>query len=236
MNASELLGLLARALADNDADMAMPSRLCRACVELLGAQSGALTLSGISDERLTVSTSDGVSARIGDLEEMLGEGPGRLAFTEDRIVVTQIDHDRPADAAFPLFSNLAGSISGPATSYALPMRVAGRVVGVLSLYVEGDHLARELDDAQFLADAVGMALLGQIDSFDWSARSQIHQATGMVTAQLGIAPSDALAILRAHAFAHSAALGAVAHDVIGRRIVFTYDETHAVQTERSEEP
>jgi hypothetical protein len=116
------------------------------------------------------------------------------------------------------------------------MRVAGRVVGVLSLYVTTDHLARELEDAQFLADAVGMALLGQIDSLDWSTRSQIHQATGMVTAQLGIPPSDALAILRAHAFATSATLRSVAHDVIARRIVFTYDETHAVHTERSEEP
>ncbi|PZR51953.1 antitermination regulator [Xylanimonas oleitrophica] len=236
MEASELLGLLARTLAGIDADLAMPSRLCRACVEILGAQSGAVTLSASPEERLTVSTSDGVSAHIGDLEDMLGEGPGHLALVEDRIVVTPIDGAHPVDDAFPLFSQLVASIRGPATAYAVPMRVSGRVVGVLSLYVEAGRLARDPEDAQFLADAVGMALLGQVDSFDWSTRSRIHQATGMVIAQLGIGPSDALAVLRAHAFAHSTTLETIAREVLARRLAFTYDDTNAVQIERTEEP
>ena len=39
------------------------------------------------------------------------------------------------------------------------------------------------------------------DSGAWSSRAGIHQATGMVIAQLGISPDDALAVLRAHAYA-----------------------------------
>ena len=236
MDASELLGLLARSLAGIDGDMPMPSRLCRACVEILGAQSGALTITASPEERLTISTSDGISAGIEHTEDLLGEGPGRQALNENRIVVTEIDGGRPTDGAFPVFSQLVGMASGPATFYAVPMRVAGRVVGVLTLYATGGRLARELDDAQFLADAVGLALLGEIDTFDWSARSTIHQATGMVTAQLRISPADALAVLRAHAFAHSTTLDAVAHDIVARRMVFTNDDAAAVEIERTEEP
>ncbi|WP_159796476.1 GAF and ANTAR domain-containing protein [Puerhibacterium puerhi] len=235
MSAPELMGLLARTLAGIDAGMAMPSRLCRACVEILGAQSGALTLSATPEARLTVSTSDGVSTQIDSLEETLGEGPGRAALAENRVVVTQVDQDGPVDEAFPLFSHMVRTVGGPGVAYAVPMRVAGRVVGVLSLFAAG-RLARSLDDAQFLADAVGLALLGELDSLDWSTRAQIHQATGMVTAQLRISPSDALAVMRAHAFARTTTLETVAHDILARRLVFTYDDARVVETERTEEP
>ncbi len=235
MSAPELMGLLARALARTDAGMPMPSRLCRACVEVLGAQSGTLTLSATPEARLTVSTSDGVSTQIDDLEETLGEGPGRVALTEDRIVVTTIDPDGPVDVAFPLFSHMVRAVGAPGAAYAVPMRVAGRVVGVLSLYAVAD-LARGLKDVQFLADALGLALLGELESLDWSTRAQIHQATGMVTAQLRITPSDALAVLRGHAFASTTTLETVAHDVLARRLVFRYDETRTVEATRTEEP
>ncbi|WP_251152829.1 GAF and ANTAR domain-containing protein [Cellulosimicrobium sp. Marseille-Q4280] len=236
MDASALLGLLARSLAGIDPDMAMPSRLCRACVEILGAQSGALTVRATPEDRVTVSSSDGMSAEIEDLEELLGEGPGQLALDEDRIVVTELDGDSPTDRSFPVFSHLVASITGPATAYAVPMHAGGRVIGVLSLYVTTSRLARDADDVQFLADAVGTALLGEIESIDWSARSRIHQATGMVTAQLHISPRDALAVLRAHAFAGSATLEDVAQDVLARRIGFTDHETDAITIERTEEP
>lgn len=224
-----------RALADVDADLPMPSRMCRACVDVLGAQSGAVVVSATPDERLTVSTSDGMCAEIEDLEQMLGEGPGRVAFAEDRIVVADLDADRPPDLAFPLFSSLVGGITGPATSYAVPMRVGGRHLGVLTLYMSAAPTHRDPADLQFVADAVGQAVVGDVDSLDWSFRAQVHQAAGMVTAQLRIPPADALAVLRAHAFAASTSLDAVANDVLARRLTFTQDGVDAVDTDRTEE-
>ena len=55
-------------------------------------------------------------------------------------------------------------------------------------------------------------------------RVEIHQATGMVLAQLGISATDALARMRAHAFSHQQLLIDVARDVVHRRLVFTRDE------------
>ena len=165
MGASELLGVLARALAEADDAPSMPARMCQACATVLGAESAALTVPATADDRLTVATSDGVAARIEDLEEMLGEGPAQLALAEDRIVVSEVDGSR-GGAAFPVFSRVVGAISGPATYHAVPMHAGGQVVGVLSLLTASARLARDPDDVQFLADVVGLALLADLDSLD----------------------------------------------------------------------
>jgi hypothetical protein len=45
----------------------------------------------------------------------------------------------------------------------------------------------------------------------------------MVVAQLRVAPNDAIALLRAHAFSHNLSLAAVAHEVTSRRLKFSDD-------------
>ena len=56
-----------------------------------------------------------------------------------------------------------------------------------------------------------------------SARAEVHQATGMVLAQLDISAEDALARLRAHAFVEQRLLIDVARDVVSRRLRFSDD-------------
>ncbi len=57
----------------------------------------------------------------------------------------------------------------------------------------------------------------------WTDRAEVHQATGMVLAQLGIPAQDAFVRLRAHAFATRRPLPEVARDVVAGRLVFTED-------------
>jgi hypothetical protein len=52
-------------------------------------------------------------------------------------------------------------------------------------------------------------------------RAEIHQATGMVLAQLGISATEALARLRGYAFVEQQLLIDVARDVVARRLRFT---------------
>jgi hypothetical protein len=54
-----------------------------------------------------------------------------------------------------------------------------------------------------------------------SHRAEIHQATGMVLAQLGVSATEALARLRGHAFVEQRLLIDVARDVVARRLRFT---------------
>ena len=201
--------VLAR-LAGSVAPSARPAPRCPPVHRVRGhprRRRGAITLASTRPERLTVSTSNGTSARIEDLQDVLGEGPGQEAFREGRAVVTHVDGD--LGGPFPMFTELAGDIAGPLTVWAIPMHPGGTTIGVITLYRSGGSLDESLDDAQFLADAVGAALLddttttGHTPFAAWSDRARVHQATGMVVAQLAIAPDDALAILRAHAFAET---------------------------------
>jgi hypothetical protein len=52
------------------------------------------------------------------------------------------------------------------------------------------------------------------------SRREVHQASGMVAAQLRIDVDDALVVLRAHAFAHGRSVRDVAGDVVERRLDF----------------
>jgi hypothetical protein len=249
MDSAEILALLARTLArgQTGGQPAGPlaARLCDACTEILGADAGILTLTSAT-ERLTVRTAEPAFTQLEDLQMVLGEGPAALAFAEGRTVVAHLDgsegHSGPGahqdhlqsraddDAAYPVFATLAADIDGPVTVYAVPMRPSGRVVGVLTLYLRDGELARPLEEAEFLADAAGAALLGDPDTADvssqptWPERARMHQATGVVVAQLGVAPADALAVLRAHAFGRASTLESVVADVLARRLSFSYDE------------
>jgi hypothetical protein len=234
-NRTTVLALLARAVASSPADQPLAVRLCRASVDILDADGGAITLSSTRPERLTVSTSNGTSARIEDLQDVLGEGPGQDAFREGRAVVAHVDGDQ--GGPFPMFTELAGDIAGPVTVWAIPMHHGGVTIGVLTLYRSRGDLAQSIDDAQFLADAVGAALLddraheGMVPFSAWTDRARVHQATGMVVAQLAIAPDDALAILRAHAYAESTTLDEIARAVVDRRLSFTHTTSGGRQDE-----
>jgi hypothetical protein len=109
--------------------------------------------------------------------------------------------------------------------FAVPMRPERDVLGVITLYNLSPPPDVDLAEAQFLANAIGVSILGrfeQTESTDevWSTRDRINQATGMIVAQLGIPPADALAILRAHAFAHGSTLEGVASAVVNRELDF----------------
>lgn len=227
-NRSAVLARLAGLAAAGSRDQTLAARLCAACVEILGADGGAITLASTRPERLTVSTSDGTSARIEDLQDVLGEGPGQQAFREGRTVVAQVDG--AAGGPFPMFTELAEDIAGPLTVWAIPMHPGRTTIGVITLYRSAGALDESLDDAQFLADAVGAALLddrsvdGMVPFAAWSDRARVHQATGMIVAQLAITPADALAILRAHAYAQSATLDQIATQVVDRTLSFTHTD------------
>ena len=101
-----------------------------------------------------------------------------------------------------------------------------RLLGVVSLYrLAADGRDFDRDGARFLADATGAAILERFERTDSAAlvrstRERLHVATGMVVVQLRIAPADALALLRAHAFAHGVTIAHVTDEVVARRLDF----------------
>jgi hypothetical protein len=114
--------------------------------------------------------------------------------------------------------------------FAFPLAQGAIRIGVLGLYrgAPGPLGTEGLADVLVCADAALLLLLnarsgtdgpGQPDGDGWHAHhSRVYQATGMVSVQRGVGLEEALALLRAHAFAHDLPLGEVAAQVVARRL------------------
>ena len=225
-----ILAKLARLAASNAAQQHLATRLCEASRLILGADGAWIPVHGGTAERVPLSATDQTASTLEDLQDLVGQGPCRDSYTFG-VAVSATVRDAP-DARWPEFCRSAWHRVGPVTIHAFPMRPARDTFGVLSIYFAGTGAPAESDDAaQFLADAVGAALLRDpvaptdsgITEGMWSARAEVHQATGMVIAQLRFPPDDALAILRAHAYAHDTTVADIAHRVVNRRLDFRGD-------------
>jgi hypothetical protein len=222
-----ILARLARLAAANARERHLAERLCEASRLILNVDAAAITVRNDSSSRITLATTNEVAARLEDLQDVLGEGPCRDAFETGTTVRAALDGE--ADQRWPEFARAARAATGPVRIHCFAMRPGEQVFGTLSLYLEKTPRIAESDEtAQFIADAIGAALLrdptageGINDAGAWSSRAGIHQATGMVIAQLRVSPDDALAILRAHAYAHDTTLAEIAEQVVDRRLDFS---------------
>jgi hypothetical protein len=241
---ASVLTELARAVAAQEQQASLPERLCRASVAIMGARGVSLTVAYTAPHRVTLCSTDDAAARLEDLQDVLGQGPGPTAYrTGHQIRVAIGAQGGASDARWSQFDAAVREGFGPVHITAIPIHPDGDVLGVLTCHQPVDSAPRlEEDTAQFLADAIGVALLKDPDqlatdlSGPWAGRAQIHQATGMVVAQLSIGPDEALALLRAHAFAHTWPLARVAASVVAGDLDFTEPDPDTDPARRSPGP
>jgi hypothetical protein len=236
MNAPDVTSVKARflAAADNVPDQGDgPARLCAACVLTLPVQSAgiAIYVLGVGLEVLTAS--DTVAERVEWAQVTLGEGPGVDAVSSGGpVAVPSLAH---SDGRWPVFMSEVAD-SGIGAMYALPLQVGAIKVGVLDLYCDtGAPLGkRDFADAVAVSDLVTAILLtvgrdGRMaESLGpwWDqplSTREVHQATGMIMAQLGVHAREAYVRLQAFAFANNRLLDDVAHQVVGRLLRFDTD-------------
>ena len=220
------LARFATVLASLNREESLTARLCEAGRQLLEAEGASMTLDYAGSGRLMVHATDELSAQLDDLQDVVGEGPSFEAATSGEVVVARLgtgDEDRWA-----LFSDRLVDLGFRGTLVAVPLRAELSVLGVLSLHRRGPDQDEDLVSARFLGATVGTALLqdprvgrpDQVSTEAWATRSKIHQATGMIVAQVGVRTDDAMALLRAQAFARNTSLAEIAQDIVGRRINF----------------
>jgi hypothetical protein len=187
-----------------------------------GASSGTLGSSGA-----TARTYD-------ELQFTLGEGPclDSVSFRSPVLVADLAD---PDEARWPIYGPalLSHQIRGV---FAMPVLVAGEHVGALDLFralpgrLDENHLAGAIVAAELagvpLLDVMNDDLLAAVndpESNAWAelhalSRAEVSQATGMLVAQLGVEPAEALVRLRAHAYATGRSSTDVARDILDRRL------------------
>jgi hypothetical protein len=224
-----LLSQLAATLATLPVDRAQTWRLSEAMRRMLRADGVAITVGYLTDNRITLCASNEVADALESLQEVTGEGPGYEAARNGEMVVAELDGD--AEQRWPLLTQTFEERYGPLRVYAVPVHAGGALGGVATLHTAlHASLAEPPARVTFLANAVGAALLSDASEHadsplemneGWSSRSLVHQATGMVMAQVRVTPEDALAILRGHAYAMATDLNDVASRVVDRRINFS---------------
>jgi hypothetical protein len=177
----------------------------------------------------TIAAASSDSARsVEELEFSLGEGPGRDAFRASRPVLTP-----DLEGAFDRWPGYVppALAAGVRATFAFPMLVGAARFGVLHLHcsrirpLTGRDTGTSLMLAELATEIVldTYAPVGDHTPLDGSLlgpdehRDRIYQAQGMVMVELGVSLREALARMRAHAFAADRALADVAADILAGR-------------------
>lgn len=196
-------------------------------MELLPIDGASISLIIDTNNRETLYASDEVVARIEAVQFSLGEGPCFETFTTHRPVLVA-DLQTATRRTWPVFA--AEMIGEPVGAiFAFPLLAGAGSLGAMDMYSERAGWLSTVDVAIALqvVDIVTLALVEmQMNAWDVSRwtdvptnRAQVHQATGMLIAELGVAPEHALARLRGHAFAAGRLVDDVADDLVARRLL-----------------
>lgn len=209
-------------------------RLCEACVMLFAVDAAAISLIFDGANSGTLGSSGEPARMYDELQFTLGEGPclDSIALKSPVLVADLAD---PDDIRWPVYgpAMLAHHIRGV---FAMPVLVAGEHIGALDLFCAqpGRLHMDDLAGAVVAAELAGIPLLDLMnddlqaavndpESNAWAelhalSRVEVSQATGMLVAQLGVEPAEALVRLRAHAYATARSSTDVARDILDRRL------------------
>lgn len=223
---SRIVGLLVGTVSQLES-----RRLCEVCAEVTEMSGAGIMLMSGDIPQGSVCTTNQVSALIEDLQHELGEGPCVDAYHQDRPVL-EPDLALPATARWLGFTGPAVQ-AGVRAVFGFPLQVGAVRLGALNLYRDrpGPLTDDQHADALVLADVAAQAVLvlqagappGRLAS-ELEAGAEfhyvVHQASGMVAAQLNVSVGQAMIRLRAYAFGNDRRLAEVARDVVARRLRF----------------
>jgi len=226
----EYLRTLRHGLAlDRAAGSGTGTRLAQACVDSLDVTGAGIMLMVDDEHRGTFGSSDAAIETVEDLQFTLGEGPCVDTYRTGRPVL-EPDLGHPAEPRWPGFAEPALA-AGVAAIFGFPLLVGRIRLGALDLYCDrpGDLRPDQFADAVSMADIAAHAILDlQADAAPGALateldagvrlRTVVHQASGMASVQLEIPVGDALARLRAHAYAEGRSIHDVAQDVVDRKL------------------
>lgn len=177
------------------------------------------------------------SARFEELQFTLGEGPGPDAVRNGVPLMTP-DLDRVRPERWPALLPAAREL-GVHGVCCFPLGVGAIRIGVLTVLCDEKRRLSEQQytDATALTAALTSAFLSGPRDGDGAGhgpgrsletpselrRAVVHQATGMISVQLGVSMEEAMLRLRAHAYSSERPLGEVSADVVARRLRFDED-------------
>jgi hypothetical protein len=213
-------------------------RLCERCLADLGVDHASIGVATGPAQLTPGAATSGAAAAVEEFAFTVGEGPCFDAMREHLPVVVPDLTTGDSLARWPGWSGAAAEHHIRAAT-ALPIEAGAITAGVLSVYSASpwQPTVRQLAAARRLVEmallvlldmAVGATEPGDVDAGPdgWDdelavlLRAEVHRAAGMVMAQADVPIDQALARLRAYAFAAGRPLPEVAADVLARRLRF----------------
>ncbi|NUS79267.1 MAG: GAF and ANTAR domain-containing protein [Streptomyces sp.] len=209
----------------------IPQRLCAVAVRLLPVIGASVSLRSNGMPVGLTATSEQAS-HLAEVQATLGDGPCFHAYRIGApVLATDLTVGRDV-LRWPVFAQQA-TAAGVRAVYSLPLGNEAVCVGTLDLYRDtpGALDDRDLRTAQLVAGVMTVALVTLPRGGDderWlsglaTGYDEVYQAVGMIMAQRRVSTDEALARLRAHAFAHNRTAREVARDVVARRTRFDGD-------------
>jgi hypothetical protein len=190
--------------------------------------------------RGSVCSTDRVSELIEELQFALGEGPCIDASLTGQPVL-EPDLALPQVTRWVAFGPPALA-AGARAVFGFPIRIGAAGLGALNLYRcrPGPLTDDQHADALVLADLAAETILllqAQASPGELAAELEagaslhyvVHQASGMVSVQLGSTVDHALVRLRAYAFGTGTPLVDVARSVVNRDLRFEPDDAHGAE-------
>ena len=212
-----------------------PKVLCSSFVRKLPVTGASISVMDIRGQQSSLCSSNATAAKIDEVQFELGEGPQWEAL-KTRSYVMIPDLRSGETSAWPMFAEAIEPLEARAI-FTLPLLLGAATVGVVTLYNdepgmlsrEQFRLARSIAASitwQAVSDAISSADLDRkVETATSPAmRREVHQATGIVIAQLDVSATTAFARLQARAFASGQSLQSVAHDVVVNQLDFRFWE------------
>lgn len=230
--------ILSSLVADDRDQRTLPERLCQDCQRVLPIDGVGLALMTDAGHQGVIAATDGPATLMEDLQFTLGEGPCMDASSERRPVL-QPDLARTASVRWPAFGP-AVLEAGIAAIFAFPLQVGAIRLGILDLYraTPGTLDADQLAGALAYSDAAvaillhlqgtrtaGHGLHAEI-GHPLESRAEIHQATGVISVQAVVGVTEALVLLRAHAYAVDRPILTIAREILAGKLRFPFGEDH----------
>ncbi|WP_326965311.1 GAF and ANTAR domain-containing protein [Arthrobacter sp. PL16] len=199
----------------------------------LPVDGAAVSIFGSTSFGSTVYVSNDAARTVDDLQFDLGEGPRWVAASTRKAVLlpdlAAADHKR-----WPVFG-VEVQTTEVRGLFVYPMTLGALDVGVIELHsmkAEGFTAHEEVIAARLVAQATwslarrlltlttreGTELLQTSTAL---SRREVHLATGIVTAQTRTSVTDALLLLKGHAFAQGQSLRETAKAVVHQHLDFT---------------
>lgn len=219
--------MMADWVARRDPDSLTRPVLMNAVAHAVGWRDALLSVRDHTGAEQLVAASDDTARRAHELEVILGQGPSWEASDggSPQAAGTALE------ARWPLYGSAVAQLDVHAVA-AVPLRLGADLVGALTV-TAADDVHRSSPRLADVASALRQCLLsapellrssetdvpglGQFEEAD--VQPELHQAAGVLWERSGLPIDDALALIRAHAYAEDRPVAEIAAEVIERGVL-----------------